>query len=186
MTWDETEAAWSGEYTDSIVCQMVSQNDLSTVIGELPTVASSVKVTEAYYTDERESMTLDTDAPWFWDGYAALRIIHETSFGATEMHTFLPTGDGGAWQHRGRTSSITGASPLHAWATDVYPRPWTIGDGARASDALVRMCDNSARPYVFDPTWVDSIYQASHVFDPGTSMIKMAFQVMDDCGGRLG
>lgn len=172
---------------DELVCQIVSAQDKSTVLGTLPLVRGEGSMTQAYYSDTRVSASVTVSD---MSGYVAgswLRLVHQvrgTDY-SRALGTFLVWDDPAQAFGRGGRATLELKSALYGLDTDVWPELWTVGAGASVRDAAKRLCGNANAPLRFDSTYSDATLSATRSYDDDQSILAALYDLADAAGARV-
>lgn len=173
---------------DVIHFQMVSQNNLDEVYGDLTDVQlGSSSITYGYYTDTRYSSGISFLKSNNYVENAWVRIIHEVPAKdyVMELGTFIPTAP--KENRNGVTSTIVSLdlqSPLWGLKDDLTTSKFSIGKNTSLIDAFKQVCKTCNRPYILNnPHKVNTTN--SIVYDVGESYLDILFDLCDKTDNRI-
>lgn len=166
---------------------MVSQNDKSSVYGELEGVdLSGSSLTAAYYTDTRTSGRLSVhNTNWIRNSFLRVDYIVPKFGYSRVLGTYVVTDDNSSFEKNSWKTDLTLQSAgLYTLSNDLGHSNWTVAKGASAKKALKQMLDASKQLYI-DKSSNDYTMGDNVVYEAGGSVLERIFALAEMAQIRL-
>lgn len=181
MDWTNTKRR------DRFVYEMVDPNNLEASRGYLEGVVDAT-ITHGYYTDTRTSGSMNAYAVKDqWVENSLIRIHHfvdEENY-HNELCTCFVSEIEEGWSNSTDDFDITLKSMLWKLEDDALTSNLTLPKGSYSKAALQKVFGMCGASYTIAPDTVNHQYTAPVVYEAGTSLLSVCYQICDSMSARM-